>query len=246
MTLNNRYNKKFKRNLLIYGYNFNKGRNYKGTITVKHRGGGHKRLYRNIDFKRNEKNTGKILTIEYDPNRNTTICLVYYKLNNLYKYIIHPQNVGVGDTILSSHETPIYAGNTLPLINIPFGTFIHNIEIKPGKGGQLVRAAGTAAKVIKKIQKRVVLKLPSGKLCSRPLTCLATIGQVNKTILKKKIKAGTKRWLGKRPKVRGTAMNPVDHPHGGGEGKAPIGRKFPATPWGYPAFGRRKKKEYFF
>nr|QIS92020.1 ribosomal protein L2 [Prosopanche americana] len=241
--MNKIYKENYRIKSLIYGYHFNKGRNSKGTITLKHRGRGHKRLYRRIDFKRNEENTGQILTIEYDPNRNTTICLVYYKIKNLYKYIIHPQSVGVGDIILSGYEIPIYAGNTLPLSNIPFGTFIHNIEIKPGKGGQLVRAAGTAAKVITKKKKRVLLKLPSGKLCSIPLTCLATIGQVNKTALKKKLKAGVNRWLGKRPKVRGTAMNPVDHPHGGGEGKAPIGRKSPATPWGYPAFGRRKKRK---
>nr|YP_010428248.1 ribosomal protein L2 [Prosopanche bonacinae]USN93697.1 ribosomal protein L2 [Prosopanche bonacinae] len=239
MTLNKLYKEKYIRKLLSYGYHLKKGRNSKGKITVKHRGGGHKRLYRIIDFKRTEINPGQILKIEYDPNRNAKICLVYYKYNNLYKYIIQPQGVEMGYYLLPG----MFKGNVFPLSKIPFGTFIHNIEIKPGKGGQLVRAAGTAATIVRKKKKRALVKLPSGKFCSITSTCLATIGQVKKPTVKKKLKAGANRWLGKRPKVRGTAMNPVDHPHGGGEGKAPIGRKSPATPWGYPAFGQRKKKK---
>nr|YP_009339206.1 ribosomal protein L2 [Pelargonium spinosum]YP_009339261.1 ribosomal protein L2 [Pelargonium spinosum]API85164.1 ribosomal protein L2 [Pelargonium spinosum]API85218.1 ribosomal protein L2 [Pelargonium spinosum] len=237
------------RNHLIYGqHRCGKGRNARGIITAGHRGGGHKRLYRQIDFRRNENNIyGRIVTIEYDPNRNAYICLIHYG-DGEKRYILHPRGARIGDTIVSGTEVPIKMGNALPLTNIPLGTAIHNIEITLGKGGQLARAAGAVAKLISKEGKSAAVKLPSGEVRLISQNCSATVGQVGNVGVNRKSlgRAGSKRWLGKRPVVRGAAMNPVDHPHGGGEGKAPIGRKKPATPWGRPALGirTRKSKKY--
>nr|YP_009428337.1 ribosomal protein L2 [Prunus humilis]YP_009675649.1 ribosomal protein L2 [Prunus armeniaca]YP_009675672.1 ribosomal protein L2 [Prunus armeniaca]YP_009691974.1 ribosomal protein L2 [Prunus avium]YP_009691995.1 ribosomal protein L2 [Prunus avium]YP_010438949.1 ribosomal protein L2 [Prunus kanzakura]YP_010439012.1 ribosomal protein L2 [Prunus kanzakura]QKZ95679.1 ribosomal protein L2 [Prunus cerasifera]QOW84005.1 ribosomal protein L2 [Prunus davidiana var. potaninii]QOW84091.1 ribosomal p len=245
------------RNNLIYGqHRCGKGRNARGIITAGHRGGGHKRLYRKIDFRRNEKDIyGRIVTIEYDPNRNAYICLIHYG-DGEKRYILHPRGAIIGDTIVSGTEVPIKMGNALPLrvlidqkeestsTDMPLGTAIHNIEITLGKGGQLARAAGAVAKLIAKEGKSATLKLPSGEVRLISKNCSATVGQVGNVGVNQKSlgKAGSKCWLGKRPVVRGVVMNPVDHPHGGGEGRAPIGRKKPATPWGYPALGRRSRK----
>nr|QDA22345.1 ribosomal protein L2 [Berberis fortunei]UOH96472.1 ribosomal protein L2 [Berberis fortunei] len=250
------------RNNLIYGQRrCGKGRNARGIITARHRGGGHKRLYRKIDFRRNEKDiSGRIVTIEYDPNRNANICLIHYR-DGEKRYILHPRGAIIGDTIVSGTEVPISMGNALPLSGVlidqkeeststdmPLGTAIHNIEITLGKGGQLARAAGAVAKLIAKEGKSATLKLPSGEVRLISKNCSATVGQVGNLGVNQKSlgRAGSKCWLGKRPVVRGVVMNPVDHPHGGGEGRAPIGRKKPTTPWGYPALGRRnrKKKKY--
>nr|YP_009867387.1 ribosomal protein L2 [Sarmentypnum sarmentosum]YP_009867797.1 ribosomal protein L2 [Sarmentypnum exannulatum]QKG04538.1 ribosomal protein L2 [Sarmentypnum sarmentosum]QKG04948.1 ribosomal protein L2 [Sarmentypnum exannulatum] len=220
------------------------GRNNQGIITSRYRGGGHKRLYRQIDFRRNKKNIlGKITTIEYDPNRTANICLVSYE-DGEKRYILHPRGIKIGDTIISSNETPILIGNALPLTNIPLGTAIHNIEITPGKGGQLVRTAGAVAKLIAKEGQLATLRLPSGEVRLVSQNSLATIGQIGNADVNNKSmgKAGSKRWLGKRPRVRGVVMNPIDHPHGGGEGRAPIGRKKPLTPWGRTALGKRTRK----
>nr|YP_009354447.1 ribosomal protein L2 [Cyclocarya paliurus]YP_009735243.1 ribosomal protein L2 [Pterocarya tonkinensis]YP_009735332.1 ribosomal protein L2 [Pterocarya stenoptera]YP_009735421.1 ribosomal protein L2 [Pterocarya macroptera var. insignis]YP_009735510.1 ribosomal protein L2 [Pterocarya fraxinifolia]YP_009735599.1 ribosomal protein L2 [Pterocarya hupehensis]YP_009735688.1 ribosomal protein L2 [Juglans microcarpa]YP_009735777.1 ribosomal protein L2 [Juglans ailanthifolia]YP_009735955.1 ribosoma len=245
------------RNNLIYGqHHCGKGRNSRGIITAGHRGGGHKRLYRKIDFRRNEKDIyGRIVTIEYDPNRNAYICLIHYG-DGEKRYILHPRGAIIGDTIVSGTEVPIKMGNALPLevlidqkeestsTDMPLGTAIHNIEITLGKGGQLARAAGAVAKLIAKEGKSATLKLPSGEVRLLSKNCSATVGQVGNVGVNQKSlgRAGSKCWLGKRPVVRGVVMNPVDHPHGGGEGRAPIGRKKPATPWGYPALGRRSRK----
>nr|YP_010287872.1 ribosomal protein L2 [Carex capillifolia]YP_010287893.1 ribosomal protein L2 [Carex capillifolia]YP_010288035.1 ribosomal protein L2 [Carex microglochin]YP_010288056.1 ribosomal protein L2 [Carex microglochin]UKU08305.1 ribosomal protein L2 [Carex capillifolia]UKU08326.1 ribosomal protein L2 [Carex capillifolia]UKU08468.1 ribosomal protein L2 [Carex microglochin]UKU08489.1 ribosomal protein L2 [Carex microglochin] len=233
------------RNKLIYGrHHCSKGRNARGIITVRHRGGGHKRLYRRIDFRRNQKSiSGRIVTIEYDPNRNAYICLIHYG-DGEKRYILHPRGARIGDTIASGTEAFISMGNALPLTDMPLGTAIHNIEFTHGKGGQLARAAGAVARLIAKEGKSATLRLPSGEVRLISQNCLATIGQVGNVGAKLKSlgRAGSKCWLGKRPVVRGVVMNPVDHPHGGGEGKAPIGRKKPATPWGYPALGRRSRK----
>nr|AWS06650.1 ribosomal protein L2 [Mitrastemon kanehirai] len=236
------------KNLTSGQYGKSNGRNNKGTISTRHRGGGHKRLYRKIDFKRENINLyGKIKTIEYDPNRNSYICLVYYEDGDK-RYILHTRGFTIGDIIISGTEVSLKIGNVLPLSNIPLGTFIHNIEITLGKGGQLVRSAGTLAKLISKNNNYVMVKLPSGNFRFIFKSCTATIGQVGNIEKKNKhfFKAGSKRWLGKRPKVRGLAMNSVDHPHGGGEGKSSIGRKKPVTPWGFPTLGKksRKKKKY--
>nr|AXP84271.1 ribosomal protein L2 [Gossypium armourianum] len=243
------------RNNLIYGqHRCGKGRNARGIITARHRGGGHKRLYRKIDFRRNEKDIyGRIVTIEYDPNRNAYICLIHYG-DGEKRYILHPRGAIIGDTIVSGTEVPIKMGNALPLLidqkeeststDMPLGTAIHNIEITLGRGGQLARAAGAVAKLIAKEGKSATLKLPSGEVRLISKNCSATVGQVGNVGVNQKSlgRAGSKCWLGKRPVVRGVVMNPVDHPHGGGEGRAPIGRKKPATPWGYPALGRRSRK----
>nr|YP_009121255.1 ribosomal protein L2 [Epipogium roseum]AII40865.1 ribosomal protein L2 [Epipogium roseum] len=236
-------------NNLVYGqHNFNKGRNSRGIITVRHRGGGHKRLYRQIDFRRNYNCiSGRIVTIEHDPNRNSYICLIHY-MDGEKRYILHPRGSIIGDNVVSGAEVTISIGNALPLTNMALGMAIHNIEIKLGKGGQLARSAGTLAKLLAKDNKSVTLRLPSGEVRFISNKCLATVGQVGNAGINKKmlVRAGSKRWLGKRPAVRGVVMNPVDHPHGGGEGKTPIGRKKPLTPWGYPALGRisRKKNKY--
>ena len=223
------------------------GRNNLGRITSRRRGGGHKRRYRIIDFKRNKFDVkGKVVSIEYDPNRSSRIALICYD-DNEKRYIIAPDKLKVGNEIVASKDNvPFTAGNTTVLINIPDGMLIHNIELKPGKGAQMARSAGTYARVMAKEKGMVTLKLPSGEIRIVLGVCLATIGTVgNKNHENIKIgKAGRSRWLGKRPKVRGVAMNPVDHPHGGGEGKTSGGRH-PVSPWGTPAKGyktRNKKK----
>nr|YP_009973892.1 ribosomal protein L2 [Danaea sellowiana]QNH93742.1 ribosomal protein L2 [Danaea sellowiana] len=232
------------RKKLTFGQHSRKGRNNRGIITSGHRGGGHKRLYRQIDFRRNKIDVpGRIDSIEYDPNRNTYICLVNYE-DGEKKYILHPRGIKIGDMIISSSKASISEGNALPLSKMPLGTAIHNIEITPGKGGQLARAAGAVAKLIAKEGQLATLRLPSGEIRLISQDCLATVGQIGNIDISNKSfgKAGSKRWLGKRPKVRGVVMNPVDHPHGGGEGRAPIGRKKPLTPWGYTALGKRSRK----
>ncbi|RKD34117.1 50S ribosomal protein L2 [Thermohalobacter berrensis] len=226
----------------------NAGRNSHGKITVRHRGGGAKRKYRIIDFKRDKDGVpGKVAAIEYDPNRSANIALINYA-DGEKRYIIAPYKLTVGDTIESGENVDIKVGNALPLKNIPVGTVIHNIELKPGKGAQLARAAGSYAQLVAKEGNYAQIKLPSGEVRMVRLECRATIGQVgnidheNITIGK----AGRKRHMGIRPTVRGSVMNPNDHPHGGGEGRAPIGRPSPVTPWGKPTLGyktRKKKKQ---
>jgi large subunit ribosomal protein L2 len=221
-----------------------KGRNNRGVITCRHRGGGHKRLYRLIDFRREKTGIpATVLTVEYDPNRNARISLVQYQ-DGEKRYILHPRGLAVGATIMSGAEAPIEIGNALPLEKIPLGTTVHNVELIPGNGGQLVRAAGGAAQLVAKEGDYVSLKLPSGEVRLVRKLCMATIGQLgnldaNNISLGK---AGRKRWLGRRPEVRGSVMNPVDHPHGGGEGRAPIGRPGPVTPWGKPTLGYKTRK----
>jgi len=216
-------------------------------ITSRRRGGGHKRLYRFIDFKRDKYDIpGKVVAIEYDPNRNARIALVEYQ-DGEKRYILAPLGVQVGTEIISGSNSPIEIGNALPLQNIPLGETVHNIELRVGRGGQIVRAAGTAAKVMAKEGDYVTIGLPSKEVRMIRKECYATIGQVGNTEFRnlKLGKAGKTRHLGRRPQVRGSAMNPCDHPHGGGEGRAPIGRSGPVTPWGKPALGlktRKKKK----
>ena len=222
----------------------NKGRNNRGVITIRHRGGGHKRRYRLIDFKRNKYGVeGVVASVEYDPNRNSRIALIHYN-DGEKRYILHPKNLNVGDTILAGSNSPLTIGNTLPLAEIPLGSSIHNIELIPNKGGQLVRAAGTAAKILAKEGNYVTLRLPSKEIRLIRQECLATVGEIsnNDAFLIRSGKAGRTRWLGKRPTVRGSVMNPCDHPHGGGEGRAPIGRTRPLTPWGKPALGMKTRK----
>lgn len=222
----------------------NKGRNNRGVITIRHRGGGHKRRYRLIDFKRNKYGIkGTVVSIEYDPNRNARIALIHYK-DGEKRYILHPKNLNVGDSILAGSGSPLKIGNSLPLSEIPLGSSIHNIELIPNKGGQLVRAGGTAAKILAKERNYVTLRLPSKEIRLIRQECFATIGDIsnNDAFLVQSGKAGRTRWLGKRPTVRGSVMNPCDHPHGGGEGRAPIGRTRPLTPWGKPALGIKTRK----
>jgi large subunit ribosomal protein L2 len=221
-----------------------KGRNNRGIITIRHRGGGHKKRYRIIDFKRNKYGIeGIVVAIEYDPNRNARIALVNYT-DGEKRYILHTKNLNVGDFILAGSSSPLNIGNSLPLVEIPLGTSIHNIELVPSKGGQLVRAAGTSAKILAKEGDYVTLRLPSKEIRLLRKECFATIGEVsnNDAFLIQSGKAGRTRWLGKRPTVRGSVMNPCDHPHGGGEGRAPIGRTRPLTPWGKPALGMKTRK----
>ena len=221
-----------------------KGRNNRGVITIRHRGGGHKRRYRLIDFNRSKYGiNGTVTTIEYDPNRNARIALVCYT-DGEKRYILHPKGLAVGDTILSGSGSPLSVGNTLPLSEIPLGTSVHNLELIPNKGGQLVRAAGTSAKILAKEGDYVTLRLPSKEIRLLRKECFATIGEIsnNDAFLVQSGKAGRTRWLGKRPTVRGSVMNPCDHPHGGGEGRAPIGRTRPLTPWGKPALGMKTRK----
>jgi len=223
----------------------NKGRNNRGIITIRHRGGGHKKLYRIIDFKRNKYGVeGIVAGIEYDPNRNARIALIHYT-DGEKRYILHPKNLNVGNKILSGSGSPLNMGNSLPLEEIPLGTSIHNIELIPNRGGQIVRAAGTSAKILAKDGDYVTLRLPSKEIRLIRKECLATIGEVsnNDAFLVQSGKAGRTRWLGKRPTVRGSVMNPCDHPHGGGEGRAPIGRTRPLTPWGKPALGMKTRKK---
>jgi large subunit ribosomal protein L2 len=229
---------------LIQKNHRSKGRNNRGVITIRHRGGGHKRRYRIIDFNRDKYGIqGIIAAIEYDPNRNARLALIYY-IDGEKRYILHPKGLNVGDTILSGSDSPLNIGNNLPLSEIPLGTSIHNIELIPKKGGQLVRAAGTSAKILAKEGDYVTLRLPSKEIRLLRKECFATIGEVsnNDAFLIQSGKAGRTRWLGKRPSVRGSVMNPCDHPHGGGEGRAPIGRTRPLTPWGKPALGIKTRK----
>ena len=222
-----------------------KGRNNRGVITIRHRGGGHKRRYREIDFGRNKYGiTGTVTSIEYDPNRNARISLISYS-DGEKRYILHPKGLNIGDTILSGAGSSFSIGNTLPLSEIPLGTSIHNLELIPNKGGQLVRAAGTSAKILAKEGDYVTLRLPSKEIRLLRKECFATIGEIsnNDAFLVQSGKAGRTRWLGKRPAVRGSVMNPCDHPHGGGEGRAPIGRTRPLTPWGKPALGMKTRKK---
>jgi large subunit ribosomal protein L2 len=222
----------------------NKGRNNRGVITIRHRGGGHKRLYRLIDFKRDKYAiNGKVVSIEYDPNRNARIALIHYS-DGEKRYILQPKNINVGDVILSGSGSSFNIGNTLPLEEIPLGTAIHNVELIPGKGGQIVRAGGTSAKILAKEGNYVTLRLPSKEIRLIRKECFATIGEIsnNDVFLVQSGKAGRTRWLGKRPTVRGSVMNPCDHPHGGGEGRTPIGRTRPLTPWGKPALGIKTRK----
>jgi large subunit ribosomal protein L2 len=223
------------------------GRNSQGRLSVRHRGGGHRRLYRIIDFKRDKDGIpGRVATIEYDPNRSANIALVNYA-DGEKRYILAPEKLRVGDAIISGPGADIKVGNALPLSQVPVGTTVHNIELKPGKGGQMVRSAGTGAQLMAREGGYALLRLPSGEVRKVQEDCRATIGQVG-NLERENItigKAGRSRWLGIRPTVRGVVMNPVDHPHGGGEGRAPVGRKHPMTPWGKPAMGvktRLKKK----
>ena len=223
------------------------GRNARGKITVRRRGGGHKRLYRMVDFKRDKYGVpARVASVEYDPNRSARIALLVYA-DGEKRYIIAPMGLMVGDSISSGPDADIRAGNALPIYRIPLGTLIHNIELQPGRGGQLVRSAGTSAQLMAKEGPYAQVRLPSGEVRMVSQNCLATIGQVgnvdhgNITLGK----AGRNRWLGRRPSVRGSAMDPASHPHGGGEGRAPIGMPGPKTPWGKPALGfktRRSKK----
>ena len=228
---------------LLAPLNKKSGRNSYGRITVRHRGGGNRRKYRLIDFKRQKHGmNATVLTIEYDPNRSAFIALVQYE-DGEKRYILAPNGLKVGDVVVSGPDADIKPGNALPLINIPTGTFIHNVELYPGKGGQLARSAGNMAQLMAKEQGMALLILPSGELRNVPANCMATVGQVSNTDHENvKIgKAGRTRHMGIRPTVRGSVMNPCDHPHGGGEGKAPIGRPGPVTPWGKPALGYKTR-----
>jgi large subunit ribosomal protein L2 len=221
------------------------GRNNQGKLTVRHQGGGHKRKYRIIDFKRNKDGIpGRVATIEYDPNRTANIALIHYA-DGEKRYILAPKGIQVGQEIMSGTEADIKVGNSLPLANIPVGSTIHNIELKPGKGGQLARSAGAEAQLLGKEERYALVRLGSGEVRMILLTCRATIGQVGN--LEHELvnvgKAGRSRWKGIRPTVRGSVMNPNDHPHGGGEGRAPIGRKSPMSPWGKPTLGYKTRKK---
>ncbi|MGB3496225.1 MAG: 50S ribosomal protein L2 [Elainellaceae cyanobacterium] len=221
-----------------------KGRNNRGVITCRHRGGGHKRLYRIVDFRRDKRNVvAKVASVEYDPNRNARISLLHYE-DGEKRYILYPANLAVGSTVIAGENVPFEIGNALPLSNIPLGTTVHNVELYPGRGGQIVRAAGASAQVVAKEGDFVTLKLPSSEVRMIRRECYATIGQVGNADVRNASlgKAGRKRWKGRRPEVRGSVMNPVDHPHGGGEGRAPIGRSGPVTPWGKPALGYKTRK----
>ncbi len=225
----------------------NSGRNNQGKITVRHQGGGAKRKYRIIDFKRNKLNVpGSVASIEYDPNRTANIALINYA-DGEKRYIIAPKGLVVGQAIEAGENADIKVGNALPIMNIPVGTMIHNIELRPGKGGELARSAGTSAQILGREGNYVMVRLSSGEQRKVLGTCMATVGEVGNedSSLVKVGKAGRKRHMGVRPTVRGSVMNPNDHPHGGGEGRAPVGRKAPMTPWGKPALGlkTRKKKQ---
>ena len=223
----------------------NAGRNSYGRITVRHRGGGNRRKYRVIDFKRERFGVNAtVQTLEYDPNRSAFIALVQYE-DGEKRYIIAPQDLKVGDKIVSGPEADIKPGNALPLINIPVGTFLHNIELYPGKGAQLARSAGNTAQLMAKENGMALLRLPSGELRNVPANCMATVGVVSNPEHANVNygKAGRKRHMGWRPTVRGSVMNPCDHPHGGGEGKSPIGRPGPVTPWGKPALGYKTRQK---
>ena len=222
----------------------NSGRNNQGRITVRHQGGGAKRKYRIIDFKRNKFDIeGTVASIEYDPNRSANIALINY-VDGEKRYIIAPKGLKVGMKVMSGENVDIRVGNTLPIMNIPVGTVIHNIELRPGKGGQIARSAGQSAQILGREDKYVLVRLSSGETRKVLGTCLATIGEVGNEdfSLVRLGKAGRSRHMGIRPTVRGSVMNPNDHPHGGGEGRAPVGRKQPMTPWGKPALGYKTRK----
>jgi large subunit ribosomal protein L2 len=221
-----------------------KGRNNQGKITIRHKGGGHKKRYRLIDFRRNKYDiVGKVASIEYDPNRNANIALILYE-DGEKRYILHPEKLLVGESIQSGKNAELKVGNSLPLDLIPLGTDVHNVELFPGKGGQFIRCAGASAKVLAKENNFVVLRLSSKEIRLFKKECCATIGKVGNSDFYNLVlgKAGRKRWLGVRPTVRGAVMNPVDHPHGGGEGRCPIGKPRPLTPWGKPALGLKTRK----
>ncbi|MFR4765670.1 MAG: 50S ribosomal protein L2 [Paraclostridium sordellii] len=223
----------------------NSGRNVHGKITVRHRGGGNRRKYRIIDFKRNKDGIpAKVATVEYDPNRTANIALLNYA-DGEKRYILAPVGIQVGDTILSGPEADIKPGNAMALKDMPVGTVVHNVELKPGKGAQLVRSAGASAQLMAKEGKNALLRLPSGEMRLVSINCKATIGQVGNLEHGNVVigKAGRKRHMGIRPTVRGSVMNPCDHPHGGGEGRSPIGRANPVTPWGKPALGYKTRKK---
>ncbi|WP_249872543.1 50S ribosomal protein L2 [Oceanobacillus saliphilus] len=220
------------------------GRNNQGRLTVRHQGGGHKRQYRVIDFKRDKDGIpGRVATIEYDPNRTANIALINYA-DGEKRYILAPKGLKVGQVIESGVNADIKVGNALPLANIPVGTIIHNIELKPGRGGQIARSAGAQAQILGREEKYTLVRLSSGEVRLILTTCRASIGQIGNIEheLIRIGKAGRSRWLGKRPTVRGSVMNPNDHPHGGGEGRAPIGRKSPMSPWGKPTLGYKTRK----
>ena len=220
------------------------GRNNQGRITVRHQGGGEKRKYRKIDFKRNKFDiVGTVATIEYDPNRSANIALIYY-IDGEKRYIIAPKGLKVGDIIVSGNQVDVKVGNAMPIMNIPVGTVIHNIEMRPGKGAQIARSAGQSAQILGREEKYVLVRLRSGETRKILGTCMATIGEVGNEdfSLVNLGKAGRTRHMGIRPTVRGSVMNPNDHPHGGGEGRSPIGRKQPMTPWGKPALGMKTRK----
>jgi large subunit ribosomal protein L2 len=221
------------------------GRNNMGRITTRHQGGGHKRRYRVVDFKRTKDGVpAKVAAIEYDPNRSARIALLHY-VDGAKAYILAPARVRVGATVESGPAADIKPGNALPLENIPTGTMVHNVELKPGQGGKMARSAGSSVQLVAKDAGHAVLRVPSGEMRRVPLTCRATVGQVGNTDHENQTigKAGRSRWLGKRPAVRGSAMNPVDHPHGGGEGKSKGGRH-PVTPWGVPTLGKRTRRKH--
>ena len=230
---------------LLVSLKKNSGRNAHGKITVRHRGGGNRRKYRIIDFKRNKDGIpAKVATVEYDPNRTANIALLNYA-DGEKRYILAPVGIKVGDTLMSGPEADIKPGNALALKNMPVGTIIHNIELKPGKGAQLVRSAGVSAQLMAKEGTKALLRLPSGEMRYVSIECKATIGQVGNAEHGNVVigKAGRVRHMGIRPTVRGSVMNPCDHPHGGGEGRAPIGRSGPVTPWGKPALGYKTRKK---
>ena len=221
------------------------GRNNAGRITTRHQGGGHKRRYRVIDFKRRKDGVpAKVAAIEYDPNRSARIALLHYA-DGAKAYILAPARIRVGATVESGPTADIKPGNALPLENIPTGTMVHNVELKPGQGGKMARSAGSSVQLVAKDAGHAVLRVPSGEMRRVPLTCRATVGQVGNADHENQVigKAGRSRWLGKRPAVRGSAMNPVDHPHGGGEGKSKGGRH-PVTPWGVPTLGKRTRRKH--
>lgn len=230
---------------LIVHLKTNSGRNNQGKITVRHKGGGYKKQYRLIDFKRNKDNIeAKVVGIEYDPNRTANIALLSYK-DGEKRYILAPAGLQVGEILMSGPNAEIKVGNAMPLENMPLGSQVHNIELKPGAGGQLVRSAGNVAQLMAKEGKFATLRLPSGEMRLVPIKCRATIGQIGNADheLVNIGKAGKKRHMGIRPTVRGSVMNPNDHPHGGGEGRSPIGRPAPSTPWGKPALGYKTRKK---
>lgn len=230
---------------LLTSLNSKAGRNNAGRITVRHQGGGHKKKYRLVDFKRNHDGiVAKVATIEYDPNRSANIALIVYE-DGVKSYILAPKDLEVGMIIVSGPDADIKVGNALPLANIPVGTLIHNIEMKPGHGGQLVRSAGASAQVLGNEGKYTLVRLQSGEVRMILSACRATVGTVGNEQhnLINIGKAGRTRWMGVRPTVRGSAMNPNDHPHGGGEGKQPVGRKSPMTPWGKPALGLKTRNK---